>query len=199
LKMFISCIKYFFITIFCATLFIFTDVLCGHADIYTYIDSDGVLHFTNVPTSSNYKFYLSESPAKVSKKYSTSKYDHLISEASIKYSVSFPLLKALIKVESNFNPKAVSKAGAIGLMQIMPVNFDALKITNPFNPRENILGGTLYLKKLMTRFEGKLPLALAAYNAGPTTVESYNNIPPIKETENYVKKIMEAYYLNKNH
>ena len=197
--MLISCIKYFFITIFCTTLFIFTGVLCGHADIYTYIDSDGVLHFTDVPTSSNYKLYLSESPSKVSNKYSTSKYDHFISEASIKYGVSFSLLKALIKVESNFNPKAVSKAGAMGLMQIMPENFDALKITNPFNPRENILGGTLYLKQLMTRFEGKLPLALAAYNAGPNRVARYKKIPPIEETENYVKKIMESYYLYKNY
>jgi len=84
-------------------------------------------------------------------------------------------------------------------MQIMPENFESLKITNPFNPRENILGGTLYLKQLMTRFEGKLPLALAAYNAGPNRVERYKKIPPIKETEDYVKKIMEAYYLNKNH
>ena len=84
-------------------------------------------------------------------------------------------------------------------MQIMPENFEALKITNPFNPRENILGGTLYLKQLMTRFEGKLPLALAAYNAGPTKVERYKKIPPIKETENYVKKIMKSYYLYKNH
>ena len=197
--MLISCIKYFFITIFCTTLFIFTGVLCGHADIYSYIDSDGVLHFTDVPTSSNYKLYLSENPSKVSNKYSTSKYDHFISEASIKYGVSFSLLKALIKVESNFNPKAVSKAGAMGLMQIMPENFDALKITNPFNPRENILGGTLYLKQLMTRFEGKLPLALAAYNAGPSRVARYKKIPPIEETENYVKKIMKSYYLYKNY
>ncbi|MDL1968545.1 MAG: lytic transglycosylase domain-containing protein [Deltaproteobacteria bacterium] len=152
-----------------------------------------------MPTSSNYKFYLSENPSKVSNKYSTSKYDHFISEASIKYGVSFPLLKALIKVESNFNPKAVSKAGAMGLMQIMPQNFDALKITNPFNPRENILGGTLYLKQLMTRFKGKLPLVLAAYNAGPNRVARYKAIPPIKETENYVKKIMKSFYLYKNH
>ena len=191
-------IKYFFIIIFCTTLFIFTNVLCGHADIYMYVGSNGVLHFTNVPTSSGYKLYMRESPSKNSKGYSTSKYDHFISEASIKYGIPFKLLKALIKVESDFNPKAVSKAGAIGLMQIMPANFDALEITNPFNPRENILGGTLYLKQLMTRFEGRLPLVLAAYNAGPTRVERYKKIPPIKETENYVKKIMTSYYLYKN-
>lgn len=191
-------VNYFFIILFFAVLFIFTGALRGYADIYMYVDSNGVLHFTNVPTSYNYKFYLSENPSKNTNKYSTSKYDHFISEASIKHGVSFKLLKALIKVESNFNPKAVSKAGAMGLMQIMPENFDALKITNPFNPRENILGGTLYLKQLMTRFEGKLPLALAAYNAGPNTVERYKRIPPIKETENYVKKIMRSYNLYKN-
>ena len=194
----VNCVKYFFIIISCATLFIFTCILCSHADIYKYVDKEGVLHFTNVPTSSGYELFMRERPSKKSNKYSSSKYDHFISEASIKYGVSFKLLKALIKVESNFNPKAVSKAGAMGLMQIMPENFDALKITNPFNPRESILGGTLYLKQLMTRFEGRLPLALAAYNAGPNRVERYKKIPPIKETENYVKKIMTSYYLYKN-
>jgi len=193
-----NCVKYFFIIIFFTALFIFTGALRGYADIYMYVDSKGVLHFTNVPTSSSYKLYMRESPSKNSKGYSTSKYDHFISEASIKHGISFKLLKALIKVESDFNPKAVSKAGAMGLMQIMPENFDALKITNPFNPRENILGGALYLKQLMTRFDGKLPLALAAYNAGPNTVERYKRIPPIKETENYVKKIMRSYNLYKN-
>ena len=197
--MVINSVKYFLIIISCAALFIFINALYSHADIYMYVDSNGVLHFTNVPTSSSYKLYMRERPSKNSKGCSTSRYDHFISEASIKHGISFKLLKALIKVESNFNPKAVSKAGAMGLMQIMPENFDALKITNPFNPRENILGGTLYLKQLMTRFEGKLPLALAAYNAGPDIVERYKSIPPIEETENYVKKIMESYYLYKNH
>ncbi|MCJ7616189.1 MAG: lytic transglycosylase domain-containing protein [Desulfobacterales bacterium] len=181
----------------CAILIIFTGTLYSHADIYTYVDSNGILYFSNVPTSSGYKLYMRETPVKSTNKYSTTKYDSFISEASIKYDVSFKLLKALIKVESNFNPEAVSTAGAMGLMQIMPANFDALKITNPFNPRENILGGTLYLKQLITRFDGNLPLALAAYNAGPKTVEHYKRIPPIKETENYVTKIMKSYYLYK--
>ncbi|MBU1163638.1 MAG: lytic transglycosylase domain-containing protein [Proteobacteria bacterium] len=191
-------IKYQCMIISCAILIIFTGTVYSHADIYKYVDSNGVLHFTNVPTSSGYKLFMRESPSKKTNKYSSSKYDHFISEASIKHGVSFKLLKALIKVESNFNPKAVSKAGAMGLMQIMPENFDALKITNPFNPRENILGGTLYLKQLMTRFEGRLHLALAAYNAGPDIVERYKRIPPIEETENYVRKIMTSYYFYKN-
>ena len=103
--------------------------------------------------------------------------------------LSFHLLKALIRVESNFDSQAVSKAGAMGLMQIMPENIKALKIRDPFDPRDNILGGALYLKTLIERFEGKLPLALAAYNAGPSVVDKYQAIPPIKETEEYVHKV----------
>ena len=98
-------------------------------------------------------------------------------------------------MESNFDPKAISKKGAKGLMQIMPKNFDTLNIDDPFDPRENILGGSRYFQKLMDRYEGKLPLALAAYNAGPTAVDRHRGIPPIKETEDYVKKVMNYYYV----
>jgi len=146
-----------------------------------------------VPTSSNYQIYIRERPAKSSNSYSTNKYDHYITEASKKHGVSFLLLKAIINVESDFNPKAVSKAGALGLMQIMPENIRRFSIRDPFNPGENIMGGTYYLKKLLERYNGKLPLALAAYNAGPTMVDRYNGIPPIEETQNYVKKVMKSY------
>ncbi|MBU0769236.1 MAG: lytic transglycosylase domain-containing protein [Proteobacteria bacterium] len=169
-----------------------------YADIYVYADREGVLHFTNVPTSSqssNYKVYIKETPQKPLESYNEDLYDHVISEASNTHGVSFSLLKALIKTESDFNPRAISSAGARGLMQLMPENIKTLKIKNPFDPRENVMGGTWYLKQLINRFNGKLPLALAAYNAGPKAVEQYQRIPPYKETENFVKQVMEYYSL----
>ncbi|MBW2407239.1 MAG: lytic transglycosylase domain-containing protein [Deltaproteobacteria bacterium] len=169
-----------------------------YADIYVYVDNEGVLHFTNVPTSPksyNYKVYIKETPKKPLESYNENLYDHFISEASHTHGVPFTLLKALIKTESDFNPTAVSSAGARGLMQLMPENIKTLKIKNPFDPRENVMGGTRYLKQLINRFNGKLPLALAAYNAGPGVVEKYQRIPPFQETENYVKQVMKYYSL----
>ena len=171
-------------------LFVAVIPLC--ADIYSYIDSQGVLHFSNVPTSAQYTVYIKERSAR-SLGYTTNRYDHLITGASTRQGVSFSLLKALIKAESNFNPKAVSRAGAKGLMQIMPANNKDLKIKDPFDPRENIMGGARYLKKLIKRFNGELSLALAAYNAGPSVVERHQGIPPIKETEEFVEKVLKYY------
>ncbi|MBU1342138.1 MAG: lytic transglycosylase domain-containing protein [Proteobacteria bacterium] len=168
------------------------------ADIYTFIDSEGVVHFTNVPTSSDYKLYIRERPKKIKRWFSTQRYDDLIKKAQKKYGVEFSLIKAVIKVESGFNAKAVSKKGAKGLMQIMPDNFKSLLVNDPFNPLENIMGGTLYLQRLLKRYEYKLPLVLAAYNAGPEAVDRYNRIPPFSETQNFVRKVMETYSLYKN-
>ncbi len=173
-------------------LFLAAIPLC--ADIYSYIDSQGVLHFTNVPTSAKYTVYIKERPAR-SSSYTTNQYDHLITGASKKHGISFSLLKALIKSESDFNPEAVSSAGAKGLMQIMPANIKALQINNPFDPLENIMGGARYFKQLIARFNGELPLALAAYNAGPNAVERYQGIPPIRETEAFVERVLKYYAL----
>ncbi len=167
------------------------------ADIYRYIDKNGVCHFTNVPVSSGYEIFIKEEPGGEDdgEVYTSDKYDHFILQASRKHGLDFSLIKALIKVESNFNPKAVSRKGAKGLMQIMPENYSALNITDPFSPWENIMGGSCYLKEMLNRFDGNLSLALAAYNAGPGAVDQYNRmIPPYPETEDYVKKVLNYYH-----
>ena len=169
------------------------------ADIYRFIDDNGVMHFTNTPTSSiqNYRIFVKEK-SRVTHGYSSEKYDDLISDASERYGVSFPLLKAIIKAESDFDPHAVSKKGATGLMQIMPENFKPLGIRDPFDPWENINAGARYFKQMYDRFKGKLALSLAAYNAGPTAVDRYKTIPPYEETEEYVRRVLKYYYNYKN-
>ncbi|MBW1726912.1 MAG: lytic transglycosylase domain-containing protein [Deltaproteobacteria bacterium] len=186
-----------FILIFSSVFVVYTFTAPVYADIYVYIDSGGVLHFTNAPTSSNYKIYIREKPSRSLNSGITDRYDDLITEASKKYGVSFSLLKALIKIESDFNPRAISTAGAKGLMQIMPKNIRALNIKDPFDPLENIMGGARYLKQLIKRFDGELPMALAAYNAGPNMVDRYKRIPPFEETENFVEKVMKYYSIFK--
>ena len=168
--------------------FLFVILLAGalaapaiYADIYMYIDSDGVLHFSNAPTSSQYRLYIKERPRRDAAEDAPSRYDRLIREAAAANDVSPALIKAVIKAESNFDPVAVSGKGAKGLMQIMPENFTLLNIDDPFDPRQNIMGGVLYVKRLHQRYAGKLPLVLAAYNAGPTVVDQYNDIPPTRK------------------
>lgn len=164
------------------------------SDIYMYIDSNGVVNFTDVPTSSDYKLYIKEKKdRRIQPTISTNQYDAIIKKAQKRYGVEFSLIKAVIQVESGFDPKAVSKRGAKGLMQIMPDNYKNLLVKDPFNPSENIMGGTLYLQRLLRRYKYKLPLALAAYNAGPQAVDKYKRIPPYEETQNYVRKVMEIY------
>jgi len=182
-----------YLVILVVALVLFAAVPFLYADIYMYVDKDGTTCFTNlVPSTPRYHVIIKERKKNFRSR-STSRYDKHIKEASGIHGVSFPLLKAIMKAESDFNPKAVSKKGAKGLMQIMPSNFKALGIKDPFNPRENVMGGALYLRQMLDRFNGRIHLALAAYNAGPDRVVRSGGIPPIRETEDYVKRVMEYY------
>lgn len=124
---------------------------------------------------------------------SNSNFDGLIDQAAAMFSVPAKLIKSVIQKESNFNPNAVSHAGASGLMQLMPATARDLGVKNIFDPAENIQGGAKYLKQLLDKYDYQVDLALAAYNAGPGNVDKYDGIPPFKETENYVRQVTDIY------
>lgn len=177
-------IRYVIITVF---IFHFGNAnLHANPNIYINFDTEGNIRFSRIKNSDSYKVYIRKT-----KKHSkdTHRYDDVIYEAAMIHGLSFSLIKAMIHVESYFDPKAISKNGAIGLMQIMPENFEALKINDPFDPWENVMGGTFYMKSMIERFNGDLNLALAAYNAGPGVVERYNCIPPYSETKKYIQRV----------
>ena len=168
------------------------------AQIYMYVDADGVRHFTNVPMASvdeefRFKVYKKGDALRGAYGRYSANIESCIEEASRLHGVSSPLLRAVIKVESDFNPRAVSKKGAVGLMQIMPFNFKLLSIDDPYDPWQNIMGGAKYLKFMLNRFDNDLSLSLAAYNAGPNAVEKYGRIPPYQETKDYVRKVLRYY------
>lgn len=170
----------------------------SYADFYSYVDQKGVHHYTNIPpTDKKYKLKWRTKKASVKPNgiYNYPKsYEEDILRAAKQHDVDPDLVKAVIKVESNFNSSAISRKGAMGIMQLMPDTAEGYSVDNPFNPKENIDGGTKYLKKLIEMFGGDLKLALAAYNAGENAVIKYGfRIPPYNETIDYVEKVLMHY------
>ena len=162
------------------------------AEIYQYISPNGTISLTNVPSDARYRKIEVES-ARFHSILSERELEPLIKRHSSQQQLHPALIRAVIKAESNFDPRAVSRAGAIGLMQLMPQTAVRLDVRDMFDPDENVGGGTKYLRQLLDRFHGNLPLALAAYNAGENIVDRYQSLPPIDETRQYVRKVLRYY------
>ncbi len=177
--------------------------LNAHADIYKYVDKHGRVILTDKPTHSGYKRLVKtwkgwEEEKKLPKNFNwkknQQKYDPTIRSVARMYQLPHALVHAVITAESSYDPNAISKAGAVGLMQLMPETAKQYGVSNRRDPKENIFGGSRYLRYLLQLFNNNLQLALAAYNAGEGTVKRYGyKIPPYKETQNYVKKVIKYY------
>jgi len=167
------------------------------AEVYRLATSDGTVHFTNAPTDPRYRGlgYPSGTAAGWLRlaRVDTERYAAEIRDASERYGVPERLVQAVIRVESAFNPHAVSVKGAQGLMQLMPQTASMLGVRNSFDPQQNIDGGVRHLRGLIDRFGNDLPMALAAYNAGEKAVVAYRGIPPFAETRDYVTRVLYHY------
>lgn len=166
-----------------------------------YRDARGGLHFSNAPSEPRYRFYRSEAEVwrpvrwtRLGRRWVDPKrykaYDHLIHEAAQRHQVDAALVKAVIKAESDFVPDAVSPAGALGLMQLMPGTARLRGVGSVFEPGQNIDGGVKHLRYLLDRYNGNLRLALAAYNAGEGAVDRNGGVPPYRETWEYLSRVM---------
>ena len=177
----------------------------ARADFFQYTDDAGVVHITNVPTSNKYRWMMEErKPSILSpynpayRKLSKQKFDEMISAAASRYGIDPHLVRAIVKAESDYDEKAVSKKGATGLMQLMPATATRMGVKNIHDPEDNVEGGIRYLSKLLKMFDWQVPLAVAAYNAGENAVVKHGNrIPPYSETQTYVKRVLHYYSVYK--
>lgn len=184
-----------FLLMLCAVLSVSAT---ASADIYRYEDADGVVHFTDTPTDKRFKIFLKDlrkdrqlrTRFRLAAGGDPREYEHLINASAAKYGVSAALVKSVIQAESGYNPNAVSRAGASGLMQLMPGTAKSLNVTDSFDPKQNVDGGVRYLRFLLDTFKGDVSLALAAYNAGMSKVARYGGIPPYQETRTYVSRVL---------
>ena len=173
-----------------------------HTRIYSYVDADGIRHYTDVPDNNRYRLLVLSPQERTQSgdQYDATllaratRYDSIIETAAVSTAVEANLLRAVIVVESGFNSRAVSKRGAIGLMQLMPATASRFGVSNPYDPRENVHAGARYLKFLIDRFGQDIRLALAAYNAGEEAVDrNGGQIPPFTETMAYVPRVLKIY------
>ena len=166
----------------------------GVADVYVYKDKQGVLTFTNVPSHQGFHRVIREGNATLSGSgLAASSYEGLIRSASNRHNVDVALIRAIIKVESDFDSSARSHKGATGLMQLMPETARLHNVADLYDPSDNIEGGVRHLKLLLGKYQGDLELSLAAYNAGIKAVEKHGGIPPFAETRDYVKRVLSYY------
>jgi soluble lytic murein transglycosylase-like protein len=196
---------------------IFALTLCGmlllneiaRADIYSKEDEDGTLHFTNLPPTGKdrkkYKVYLKTPPirmarpgvvpvpAKSTDAVRYTRYDTFIGEASRTFSIPESFIRAVIRVESDYDPHVVSVAGAQGLMQLMPETAKRMNVKDSFDPHDNVMGGTRYLRYLANMFSGDMVLTIAGYHAGEGAVLKYRGVPPYESTHGYIKRVLMYY------
>jgi soluble lytic murein transglycosylase-like protein len=175
----------------------------SQADVYSFTDANGVAHFSNVPSDSRFQLLITgpaEETVGAPKDHAidwlarSAQYDGVIRGAAKAATIQAALVRAVIVVESGFNPRAVSKKGAIGLMQLAPATAKRYGVKNIYDPEQNVRAGAHYLSDLLARFDSNLELALAAYNAGEEAVERYGRrVPPFRETLAYVPSVMKVY------
>jgi soluble lytic murein transglycosylase-like protein len=186
----------------CAAAFLGASTAAANSKIYTYMDAQGQRHYTDVPDNNRYRLLVFSSQDRTASgdRYDmqllakASQYDSIIEQAAATAALEPNLLRAVIVVESGFNSRAVSKRGAVGLMQLMPATATRFGVSNPYDARQNVHAGARYLKFLMDRFGHDIRLALAAYNAGEEAVErNGGQIPPFSETMAYVPRVLKIY------
>ncbi len=179
--------------------FLLWPVVSG-ADIYRYVDGEGVIHYSNVQPDEKFTLYLREgpkaappAPASALRLPGASWMTGYVDRFSRANDLPPALVHAIIKAESNGQRNAVSRKGAKGVMQLMPFTSKRLRVADPFDPIENIEGGIKYIKELLVTFGGDLTNTVAAYNAGPAAVRKYGGVPPYQETRIYVRRVMDLY------
>ncbi len=178
------------ILIICSVILFLVVTSPVSADIYMKRLSDGTRVFSNCPQGEQWDVYYREKPRRRHTVHRKAHYEQLISDIAASHGMDPEVIKSIVQVESGYNPRALSSKGAMGLMQLMPDTASAMGVSNPWDPAENITAGTRYFSRLLRKYQGDMMKALAAYNAGPTVVDTYGGIPPYQETKEYVKSVL---------